>query len=162
LLNFLGLADSYSEKDLESAILAELQHFIIELGNDFAFMARQKRITIDNRDYRIDLLFFHRRLKCLVAIDLKIGEFEAAYKGQMELYLRYLEKYEQMDGENSPIGLILCTGKNDEHVELMRLDQSNIRVADYLTVLPPRETLEAKLHQSIALARQRMLGKADE
>lgn len=162
LLNFLGLADSYSEKDLESAILAELQRFIIELGNDFAFMARQKRITIDNRDYRIDLLFFHRRLKCLVAIDLKIGEFEAAYKGQMELYLRYLEKYEQMDGENSPIGLILCTGKNDEHVELMRLDQSNIRVADYLTVLPPRETLEAKLHQSIALARQRMLGKVDE
>lgn len=162
LLNFLGLADSYSEKDLESAILAELQRFIIELGNDFAFMARQKRITIDNRDYRIDLLFFHRRLKCLVAIDLKIGEFEAAYKGQMELYLRYLEKYEQMDGENSPIGLILCSGKNDEHVELMRLDQSNIRVADYLTVLPPRETLEAKLHQSIALARQRMLGKVDE
>lgn len=162
LLNFLGLADSYSEKDLESAILAELQRFIIELGNDFAFMARQKRITIDNRDYRIDLLFFHRRLKCLVAIDLKIGEFEAAYKGQMELYLRYLEKHEQMEGENSPIGLILCTGKNEEHVELMRLDQSNIRVADYLTVLPPRETLEAKLHQSIALARQRMLGKADE
>ena len=162
LLDFLGLADSYSEKDLESAILAELQRFIIELGNDFAFMARQKRITIDNRDYRIDLLFFHRRLKCLVAIDLKLGEFEAAYKGQMELYLRYLEKYEQMEGENSPIGLILCTGKNEEHVELMRLDQSNIRVADYLTVLPPRETLEAKLHQSIALARQRMLGKADE
>lgn len=162
LLDFLGLADSYSEKDLESSILAELQRFIIELGNDFAFMARQKRITIDNRDYRIDLLFFHRRLKCLVAIDLKIGEFEAAYKGQMELYLRYLEKYEQMEGENSPIGLILCTGKNEEHVELMRLDQSNIRVADYLTVLPPRETLEAKLHQSIAIARQRFLNKEDE
>lgn len=162
LLDFLGLADSYSEKDLESSILAELQRFIIELGNDFAFMARQKRITIDNRDYRIDLLFFHRRLKCLVAIDLKIGEFEAAYKGQMELYLRYLEKYEQMEGENSPIGLILCTGKNEEHVELMRLDQSNIRVADYLTVLPPRETLEAKLHQSIAIARQRLLSKEDE
>lgn len=162
LLDFLGLADSYSEKDLESSILAELQRFIIELGNDFAFMARQKRITIDNRDYRIDLLFFHRRLKCLVAIDLKIGEFEAANKGQMELYLRYLEKYEQMEGENSPIGLILCTGKNEEHVELMRLDQSNIRVADYLTVLPPRETLEAKLHQSIAIARQRLLNKENE
>lgn len=159
LLDFLGLADSYSEKDLESSILAELQRFIIELGNDFAFLARQKRITIDSRDYRIDLLFFHRRLKCLVAIDLKIGEFEAAYKGQMELYLRYLEKYEQMEGESAPIGLILCTGKNEEHVELMRLDQSNIRVADYLTVLPPRETLEAKLHQSIAIARQRLLNK---
>ncbi|MCQ8116082.1 PDDEXK nuclease domain-containing protein [Methylomonas rosea] len=162
VLDFLGLADSYSEKDLESSILAELQRFIIELGNDFAFMARQKRITIDNRDYRIDLLFFHRRLKCLVAIDLKIGEFEAAFKGQMELYLRYLEKYEQMEGENSPIGLILCTGKNDEHVELMRLDQSNIRVAEYLTVLPPRETLQAKLHQSILIARQRLMNKEEE
>jgi predicted nuclease of restriction endonuclease-like (RecB) superfamily len=162
VLDFLGLADSYSEKDLESSILAELQRFIIELGNDFAFMARQKRITIDNRDYRIDLLFFHRRLKCLVAIDLKIGEFEAAYKGQMELYLRYLEKYEQMDGENSPIGLILCSGKNDEHVELMRLDQSNIRVAEYLTVLPARETLQAKLHQSIVIARQRLINKDEQ
>ncbi|MGR8935981.1 MAG: PDDEXK nuclease domain-containing protein [Gammaproteobacteria bacterium] len=162
VLDFLGLADSYSEKDLESSILAELQRFIIDLGNDFAFMARQKRITIDNRDYRIDLLFFHRRLKCLVAIDLKIGEFEAAFKGQMELYLRYLEKYEQIEGENSPIGLILCTGKNDEHVELMRLDQSNIRVAEYLTVLPPRETLQAKLHQSIVIARQRLMNKDEE
>lgn len=157
LLDFLGLADSYSEKDLETSILAELQRVIIELGSDFAFMARQKRIVIDGRDYWIDLLFFHRRLKCLVAVELKIGEFEAAHKGQMELYLRYLEKYEQMEGENTPIGLILCTGKNQEHVELMRLDQSNIRVADYLTVLPPREILEAKLHQSIALARQRLL-----
>jgi len=133
LLDFLGLSDKYSENDLESAILAELQYFIVEMGSDFAFMARQKRITIDDRDYYIDLLFYHRRLKCLVAIDLKIGEFEAAYKGQMELYLRYLEKYEQLEGENTPIGLILCTGKNEEHVELLQLDKSNIRVADYLT-----------------------------
>ena len=156
ILDFLGLSDSYSEKDLESAILAELQRFIIELGNDFAFLARQKRITIDNRDYYIDLLFYHRRLRRLVAIDLKIGEFEAAYKGQMELYLRYLEKFEQMDGEATPIGLILCTGKNAEHIELMQLPQSNIRVADYLTMLPPREILQAKLHQSIELAKQKM------
>ncbi len=162
VLDFLGLADSYSEKDLESAILAELQRFIIEFGSDFAFLARQKRITIDHRDYFIDLLFYHRRLKCLVAIDLKIGEFEAGYKGQMELYLRYLEKHDQMDGENTPIGLILCAGKNDEHVELLQLDKSNIRVADYLTVLPPRETLQAKLHQSIEIARQRLLGSGDE
>lgn len=161
VLDFLGLTDSYSEKDLESAILAELQRFIIELGGDFAFLARQKRITIDSRDYFIDLLFYHRRLKCLVAIDLKIGEFEAGYKGQMELYLRYLEKYEQMEDENTPIGLILCAGKSDEHVELLQLDKSNIRVADYLTVLPPRETLQAKLHQSIAIARQRLLNQAD-
>jgi predicted nuclease of restriction endonuclease-like (RecB) superfamily len=156
VLDFLGLSDSYSEKDLESAILAELQRFIIEFGSDFAFMARQKRITIDRRDYYIDLLFYHRRLKCLVAIDLKIGEFEAAYKGQMELYLRYLEKHEQLADENTPIGLILCTGKNHEHVELLQLDKSNIRVADYLTLLPPKELLEAKLHRSIEIARQRL------
>lgn len=158
ILDFLGLTDSYSEKDLESAILAELQRFIIELGSDFAFLARQKRITIDNRDYYIDLLFYHRRLRCLVVIDLKIGEFEAGFKGQMELYLRYLEKHEQVEGEASPIGLILCTGKNKEHVELLQLHLSNIRVAEYLTLLPSREILQAKLHQSLELARQRMLG----
>lgn len=156
VLDFLGLADTYSEQDLESAIVAELQRVIVELGSDFAFMARQKRITIDDRDYYIDLLFYHRRLRRLVAIELKIGEFEAAYKGQMELYLRYLEKHEQLEDENTPIGLILCTGKNREHVELLQLDQSNIRVADYLTLLPPKEVLEEKLHRSIELARQRM------
>ncbi len=155
-LDFLGLSDQYSEKDLESSIIAELQRFITELGTDFAFLARQKRITIDDRDYYIDLLFYHRRLKCLVAIDLKIGEFEASYKGQMELYLRYLEKYEQVEGENTPIGLILCTGKNEEHVELMQLDKSNIRVADYLTALPPQKVLQEKLHRAVEIARNRM------
>jgi len=151
-LDFLGLKDTYSEKDLETAIIAELQRFIIELGSDFAFMARQKRITIDNRDYYIDLLFYHRRLKCLIAIDLKIGEFEAGFKGQMELYLRYLERYEHIEGENSPIGLILCTGKNQEHIELMQLDKSNIKVADYLTVLPPQKLLQDKLHKAVEIA----------
>ena len=155
VLDFLGLKDTYSEKDLESTIIAELQRFISELGSDFAFLARQKRITIDTTDYYIDLLFYHRRLKCLVAIDLKIGNFEASYKGQMELYLRYLEKYEQVEGENSPIGLILCSGKNEEHVELLQLDKSNIRVADYLTVLPSQEVLKQKLHQAIEIARKR-------
>jgi len=155
-LEFLGLSDKYSEKDLESAILAELQQFIIELGNDFAFMARQKRITIDQRDYYIDLLFYHRRLKSLVVIDLKIGEFKASYKGQMELYLRYLEKYEMVEGENAPIGLILCTGKNQEHIELMQLDKSNIKVAEYLTLLPSKEILEAKLQKAIAIAKNKI------
>jgi len=155
-LDFLGLSDSYSEKDLESAIIVELQRFIIELGQDFAFLARQKRITIDNRDYYIDLLFYHRRLKCLVAIDLKIGEFEAAFKGQMELYLRYLEKYEMVEGENTPVGLILCAGKNEEHIELLQLDKSNIRVADYLTQLPSKEILQTKLHRAIEIARSRL------
>ena len=120
------------------------------------FLARQKRINIDNRDYYIDLLFYHRRLKSLVVIDLKLGDFEAGYKGQMELYLRYLEKYEQVEGENSPIGLILCAGKNAEHIELLGLDKSNIRLAEYLTQLPPKEILQAKLHQSLEIARHRL------
>ncbi len=157
-LDFLGLKDGYySEKDLETSIIVELQQFITELGSGFAFMARQKRIMIDNRDYYIDLLFYHRKLKCLVALDLKIGEFEAGFKGQMELYLRYLEKYEQMEGENRPIGLILCTGKNEEHVELLQLDQSNIRVAEYLTVLPPKKLLQEKLHQAVEIAQQKLM-----
>ncbi|MGE9314174.1 PDDEXK nuclease domain-containing protein [Niabella sp. CJ426] len=152
ILDFLGLNDMYSEKDLETSIIVELQRFIIELGSDFAFMSRQKRITIDNRDYYIDLLFYHRRLKCLVAIDLKLGEFEAGFKGQMELYLRYLQKNEQIEGENNPIGLILCTGKNEEHIELMQLEQANIKVAEYLTLLPSPEILKEKLHRAVAIA----------
>lgn len=156
VLDFLGLHDNYSEKDLESAIIAELQRFIIELGNDFAFLARQKRITVDNEDYYIDLLFYHRRLRSLVAIDLKLGRFQASYKGQMELYLRWLEKYDMAEGENKPIGLILCAGKNQEHVELMHLNDSNIRVADYLTKLPERNLLEQKLKQAIAIAEHRL------
>jgi predicted nuclease of restriction endonuclease-like (RecB) superfamily len=158
-LNFLGLKDTYSEKDLEESILAELQNFITELGAGFAFIARQKRITIDENDYYIDLLFFHRRLKCLVAIELKLGKFEAAHKGQMELYLRWLEINENIAGENPPIGLILCADKNQEHIELLQLDKSNIRVADYLTILPSQELLKQKLHQAIELARNRFDSK---
>jgi len=142
----------YSEKDLETSIIVELQRFIIEMGSDFAFMARQKRITIDNRDYYIDLLFYHRRLKCLVAIDLKLGEFEAGFKGQMELYLRYLQKNEQIEGEQNPVGLILCAGKNEEHIELMQLEQANIKVAEYLTLLPSQELLKENLHRAVAIA----------
>jgi predicted nuclease of restriction endonuclease-like (RecB) superfamily len=155
-LDFLGLSDTYSEKDLETSIIVELQRFIIEMGSDFAFMSRQKRISIDNRDYYIDLLFYHRRLKCLIAIDLKIGEFEAGFKGQMELYLRYLEKHEQIEGENSPIGLILCTGKNEEHIELLQLNKTNIHVADYLTALPSRKLLQEKLHKAVEIAHQKL------
>jgi predicted nuclease of restriction endonuclease-like (RecB) superfamily len=155
-LDFLNLRDCFSEKDLESAIVAELQRFIIEIGSDFAFLSRQKRITIDNRDYYLDLLFYHRRLKSLVAVDLKIGEFDAAYKGEMELYLAWLEKHEMVDGENPPVGLILCAGKNPEHVELLQLHKSNIKVADYLTELPPKEVLLNGLHRAIAFARNRL------
>jgi predicted nuclease of restriction endonuclease-like (RecB) superfamily len=155
-LDFLGLKDTYSEKDLESAIIAELQRFIIEFGSDFAFLARQKRITIDNREYYIDLLFYHRRLKSLIAIDLKIGEFDAAYKGEMELYLGYLEKYESVEGERPPIGLILCAGKNPEHIELMQLHKSNIKVADYFTILPAKEILLDRLYKAMAIAQNNL------
>jgi hypothetical protein len=128
---------------------------LLELGTDFAFVARQKRITVDNEDYYLDLLFYHRRLRCLVAIDLKLGMFQAADKGQMELYLRWLEKHEMHPGEETPIGLILCADKSEEHVELLRLEDSNIRVSRYLTELPSKELLEQKLHQAISLARER-------
>jgi predicted nuclease of restriction endonuclease-like (RecB) superfamily len=161
-LDFLGLSDTYSEKDLESAILVELNRFIIEMGTDFAFLARQKRITIDNRDYKIDLLFYHRRLKCLVVIDLKLGEFEAGYKGQMELYLRYLEKHETVEGENLPVGLILCTGKNEEHIELLRLKESNIKVAEYITLLPDKKLLQQKLHKAIEIAKHKLEVRNDK
>lgn len=155
-LDFLGLHDSYSEKDLENAILSEMEKFICEMGTDFGFMARQKRITIDNEDYYIDLLFSHRRLHCLVVVELKLGEFKASYKGQMELYLRWLEKNDHVEGENPPIGLILCAGKNSEHVELMHLEESNIRVAEYLTKLPDQKLLEQRLNQAIEFARNRL------
>lgn len=158
-LDFLGLGDSYSEKDLESAILAELQKFIVEMGSDFAFLARQKRITIDSDDYYIDLLFYHRRLRSLVVIDLKLGKFEAAHKGQMELYLRWLLKHENIEGENPPIGLILCAYKNEEHAELLRLESSNIKVAEYMTKLPDLKLLENKLHQAIERAKNRLVQK---
>jgi len=156
VLDFLGLERNYSELELEDAILSELQKFIIELGSDFAFMARQKRIVIDGEDHRIDLLFYHRRLRRLVAIDLKLGRFKAAYKGQMELYLGWLKQYEMLEGESSPIGLILCAEKTREHVELMELDKGDIRVAEYLTHQLPTTVLERKLHLAIDQARQRL------
>jgi hypothetical protein len=127
----------------------------LELGSDFSFVARQKRITVDNDDYYLDLLFFHRHLRRLRAVELKLGRFRAADKGQMELYLRWLEKHECPPGEESPLGLILCASKSDEHVELLQLERSGIRVAEYLTELPPRDVLERRLHQAIQAARER-------
>lgn len=156
-LDFLGLHDKYSEKDLEAAIIAELESFIIEMGSDFAFVARQKRLTVDNEDYYIDLLFYHRKLKSLVAIDLKLGRFQAAYKGQMELYLRWLDKNLRNDGENQPVGLILCAGKSNEHIELLQLENSNIKVADYLTQLPDKHLLEQKLRRAIEIAKNKLI-----
>lgn len=157
LLDFLGLNDRYLEKDLEDAILREIEQVLLELGAGFTFVARQKRLQIDNDDFYIDLLFYNRKLRRLVAVDLKVGDFRAEYKGQMELYLRWLAKHEQEADENPPLGIILCTGKKQEQIELLELDKSGIHVAEYLTVLPPRESLQAKLHQSIQKARQRLL-----
>ena len=113
ILDFLELKDTYSEKDLENAIISELEKFILEMGTDFAFLARQKRVIIDGKDYYIDLLFYHRKLKRLVIIELKLGEFKPEYKGQVELYLRWLDKYEKAEGEESPLAIILCASKSD-------------------------------------------------
>jgi predicted nuclease of restriction endonuclease-like (RecB) superfamily len=155
-LDFLGLTDTYGEKDVEAAILRELQQVILELGAGFAFIDRQKRIVIGGEDFSIDLLFYHRRLRRLIVIELKIGKFQAADKGQMELYLRWLEKHEQQPGEETPLGLILCTDKSDEQIELLQLAESGIRVASYLTELPPRPLLQKKFHEAVRLARARL------
>ncbi|MFN7949012.1 MAG: PDDEXK nuclease domain-containing protein [Blastocatellia bacterium] len=155
-LDFLGLKDEYSEKDLEAAILRELEKFLLELGTGFTFVARQKRITVDGEDYYLDLLLFHRVLRRLVAMELKLEKFRAADKGQMELYLRWLDRYERQPWEEEPIGLILCAGKSDEQVELLQLDKSGIRVAAYLTDLPPLELLRRKLHEAAVLAREQL------
>ena len=136
-----------------------MESFILELGAGFSFVARQKRITVDNEDYYLDLLFFHRKLKRLIAIELKLGKFKASYKGQMELYLRWLEKYEKEPGEETPLGLILCAGKTSEHIELLELDKSGIKLAEYMTELPKRELLEQKLRKAVELARKRLGAK---
>ncbi|MPW18010.1 DUF1016 family protein [Paraburkholderia sp. CNPSo 3157] len=156
VLDFLGLNDHYLEKDLEDAILREMEQFLLELGAGFTFVARQKRLLIDHDDFYIDLLFYNRKLRRLVAIELKLGAFKAEYKSQMELYLRWLAKHEQEPDEEPPLGIILCAGKKQEQIELLELDKSGIHVAEYLTVLPPREQLQAKLQQSIEAARSRL------
>jgi len=156
MLDFLHLADTYSEKDLESAILREIERFVLELGSGFAFVERQKRITLDGDDYYIDLLFFHRRMRRLVAIELKIGDFKPADSGQMELYLRWLDKHERQTSEEPPLGIILCAGKKRETVEYLDLDARGIHVAEYLTELPRREILQERLRRAIEAARSRL------
>jgi predicted nuclease of restriction endonuclease-like (RecB) superfamily len=156
LLDFLNLKNTYLENDLERAILQELETFILELGKGFAFMERQKRMIIDGDDFYLDLLFYNRKLKRLVAIELKLGKFEAAHKGQMELYLKWLNKYEKQEGENEPIGLILCAESNKEQVELLELHKDGIMVAEYWTALPPKAELEAKIHQLLIEAKERI------
>lgn len=158
-LEFLGLKDRYLEKDLEDAIMREMERFILELGVGFTFVARQKRITVDNDDYYLDLLFFHRGMRRLVAIELKLGDFKPADKGQMELYLRWLQKNDVQSGEEPPLGLILCAGKKRETVELLELEKSGIRVAAYWLEALPRELLAKKLHDAMVVAKERIEGK---
>lgn len=154
VLDFLELSDTYSERDLENAILNALEKFILELGKDFYFVARQKRITLDNIDYYTDLVFYHRKLRCFIVIDLKLDKFRAEYKGQMDLYLGYIEKYEMDEDENPPVGLILCSEKGKEQVELLFLPKDRIKVSEYLTKLPPKELFAEKLHKAMLLARK--------
>jgi predicted nuclease of restriction endonuclease-like (RecB) superfamily len=160
-LDFLGLKDTYAEKDLESALLREIEFFLLELGTGFAFLARQKRITLDGVDYHMDLVFYHRRLRRLVVVELKLGDFRPADLGQIELYLRWLDRHERAPGEERPMGLILCAGKKAETVEYLDLDRSGVHVAEYLTELPPRKVLQQKFRDAVRLARARLESRKD-
>ncbi len=156
LLDFLNLGNAYLEKDLEQAILYELEKFILELGKGFTFVQRQKRMIIDGEDFNLDLLFYHRKLKRLVAIELKLGRFQAKHKGQMELYLRWLDKYEKQAGEETPIGLILCAESSREQIELLEMHKDGIIVAEYWTDLPPKKEFEEKIHSLLAEAKEKI------
>lgn len=154
-LEFTGLKGMYSEKSLEDSLVAHLEQFIIELGNGFSFVARQKRMIIDGEDFYLDLLFYHRRLHRLIAIDLKLGRFKAQYKGQMELYLRWLEQNEMEPGEETPLGLLLCTEGGEEQIELLQLDKAGIKVAQYMTELPAKDVLIRQIQKSLKVAKEK-------
>lgn len=162
VLDFLDLHDTYSEKDLEAALLREIERFLLELGAGFTFVERQKRITLDGDDYYLDLLFYHRRLRRLVVIELKLGDFKPADFGQVELYLRWLDRHERQPGEESPLAIILCAGKKRETVEYLDLGRSGIHVAEYLTELLPRKVLQQRLHEAVAQARARLEHRNEE
>lgn len=156
LLDFLGLEDTFLERDLEAAIIRDMEAFLLEAGNGFAFVERQKRMIIDDDDYHLDLLFFSRPLRRLVAVELKIGKFKAAYEGQMKLYLKWLDRYERREGEESPIGLILCTAASREQIELLEMHKDGIVVAEYWTALPPKAELQARIQQIYEAAAERV------
>lgn len=153
-LEFAGLKGMYSEKNLEDSLVAHLEQFMLELGNGFTFVERQKRMIIDGEEFYLDLLFYHRRLHRLIAVDLKLGRFKAQYKGQMELYLRWLEAHDMEPGEESPLGLLLCTEGSEEQIELLQLDKAGIKVAQYMTELPPRELLVEQIRKSLEQAKE--------
>lgn len=155
LFDFLGLKDDYLENDLEAAILRELESFILEFGKGFTFVERQKRMIIDGEDFYLDLLFYHRILKRLVAVELKLGKYQAKDKGQVELYLKWLDRYERQEGENAPIGLILCAAGSREQVELLEMHKDGIVLAEYWTDLPPKKEFEQKIHTLLREAQER-------
>lgn len=153
-LEFTGLKSCYNEHSLEDSLVTHLEQFILELGNGFTFVERQKRMIIDGEDFYLDLLFYHRRLRRLIAIDLKLGRFKAQYKGQMELYLRWLEANEMESGEESPLGLLLCTEGSEEQIKLLQLDKAGIKVAKYMTELPSREALIQQIRESLKVTKE--------
>ena len=161
-LEFTGLKGVYSKKNLEDNLITNLEQFILELGNGFTFVERQKRMIIDGEDFYLDLLFYHRRLHRLIAIELKLGKFKAQYKGQMELYLRWLEANEMEPGEEKPLGLLLCTEGSEEQIKLLQLDKVGIRVAKYMTELPPQELLIKQIHKSLEIARELNFKELDQ
>jgi predicted nuclease of restriction endonuclease-like (RecB) superfamily len=156
LLDTLGLKENFLEADFENAILTELEAFFLEFGHGFSFIERQKRMNVGGEDIILDLLFYHRILKRLVAVELKLGRFKAAYKSQMELYLNWLDKYERQDGEEAPIGIILCATANREKIELLKMDKSGIAVAEYWTYLPQKAEFEAKIKAIMIEAKERL------
>jgi predicted nuclease of restriction endonuclease-like (RecB) superfamily len=162
ILDFLGLKETYAEKDLEAAILRQMEALILELGVGFCFVARQQRMQIDDRDYYLDLLLYHRKLRRLIAVELKLGKFEAADKGQMELYLAWLKRHACQAGEADPLGMILCAGGSEEHIALLQLQKSGVHVAGYWTEELPRKELERKLHEAVRLARARLERPSEE
>jgi predicted nuclease of restriction endonuclease-like (RecB) superfamily len=164
VLEFLDIKDEYSESDLEEALIHHLADFLLELGDDFAFVGRQRRLRIDDTWFRVDLVFFHRRLKCLVIIDLKVGRFSYADAGQMHLYLNYAREHWMKSGENPPVGLILCAEKGaaEAHYALDNLP-NKIMAAEYQTMLPDETLIAQELERTrAALEQRRTSGDSDE
>lgn len=156
LLDMLGLADTYLERDLEAALVHDMEAFLLEVGRGWAFVERQKRMTFDGDDYYLDLLFYSRPLRRLIAVELKVGKFKPSYQGQMNFYLKWLDRHERQADENPPIGLILCTTASRDQIELLELHKDGIVVAEYWTTLPPKAELQARIQAVYREAQERI------
>lgn len=166
LLDMLGLAGTFLERDLEAALRHDMEAFLLEVGRGWAFVERQKRMTFDGDDYYLDLLFYSRPLRRLIAVELKVGKFKPSYQGQMNFYLKWLDRHERQTDENPPIGLILCTTASRDQIELLELHKDGIVVAEYWTTLPPKAELQARIQAIYREAQERIarrqLTAADE